>query len=1716
MTDDTKLATALLVTPSRPLPIGKNWQLHLSPGLPNAALDAVTANAHSRRSGSVDGTAVSTINALTRVDQPRRIEITFNKGIDRALTPEDLRQFITLTPEPPGLGMGFHNGRRLLIINGDFSERSSWPVEVKAGLPGEDGLALEEAVTETAVFEHLPPRVATASHDEAQLSTGRRQYPIETVNLSSLRVRVKQVAGEDAVRAFQGYRHYTGDGPDRSTIKPTGPVPFELIRGTVLTDQVHRIDRPLDTSHHLNLAWDELLPEATPYALLFVSLEGTPHAGLAEKSKPVITQSFVQLTDLGLAWKVSDEEAFVYAYSCQTGTPLPHVRLDVFGEDGESIHSFRTGPDGVARLPRDEAGRHLRASWGEDSYLTAFDSTLSTLSMWRFPVRFAWDYERETPRHVFLFTDRNLYRPGETVHLKGLVRLLEEDRFTFDAKDSPRLTVRDSARRIIHEQDVTLSPQGSFDLSLPLPAETVGRFHAELSWPDELEALSTLENWNDRYAAEQNAKFTHSFQVDEFRRNAFEVKSTLTGEETSRSLKLTLDANYYQGQPVAEGTVDWFLTANSTGFYPDGYRDFLFGDHRSYDRYYWSHYFGYDDDDHYGSRRHTSNGTAALDAEGQAVLDLELPEEDFPSPRKVTVTSEVTDARNQILSTRASHTVHSSRVYLGVSRQDQLIRAGEDLELRLVAVQTDGKPASDPLPARLTITREYNEQTKVKTKDGRVAVRNTTHTEELGEQELIIDPANASQGGQPLVFHPEKPGKHTLVFSGKDRAGNAFRTATILHVYGPDSYPWAFESGIKIKLVPEKRSYKPGETARILVLSPIEGTALITLERRNVQQHFVRELRADNPVIEIPVTEENAPNVFASVLVIKGASDNLRKVKEPILRLGYCELEVENVAERLAVSLDVPGEPQRPGEEVTVSGRLTTASGDPVPNGEVTLYVEDEGTLAVMGYRTPRPMAYFFAPRQLHTRAGTSLGSFLTESGEDLTFYNKGFFIGGGEDAFAAGGIGGPDAPLPARTNFDPCAFWAPALQTDTDGSFRVSFPTPDTLTRYRVIAIAHQGADHFGSGTAELTVDKPIMLEPSVPRFAHEGDTLHPKVLVQNGTDHHGTWKVTLELDSITRFLEGEPRIQSKTITLPPHGSQAVSFDVALSDTGMTDWSWSIRPASLSGEGPPSEALQRDLSDAVVSRFEVNYPMPLLRETHFVRFEEGRQDHDLLRDHNAELLRGRGELELEFGKSLLLEAGDAIEHLLHYPYGCVEQTTSSTIPWIAALNLRGLSPVLDRYSESEIRSSMQAGANRLLSMQTRDGGLAYWPGGREPEEWASAYGGMALLLCKEAGAKVPDEAIESLAKYLESTLGNIASREDDWQRATLCRSLFVLSMAGRPQHAVHHKLLDRAGTLGNSGRLFLALALHSTGDPEALKQATTLLDHPAQPDDTQSGWMRYGNDDALRLLATSRIRPTGAEAILDKLLAGRSEKGHWRTTWCNAWAVYAIGDYAGRSSKLDDPVTVTLVTTEGTRNFTLDRANPSAALKLPLGSNLQARVSSDGPLYVRSRLASKPARGAQPPHSQGGFKIARSYHRVFADGSSEPLQNPQVGDLIRVDLVVDVPGDNSRYLVIDDPLPSLFETVNTEFSSQAGRVAKKHTSWNISHQELRDDRAVFFVDHLWSRGSYRVQYHARVTSAGHAVAPPAKIEAMYDPGSYALTASREFKTPDPLQSAAR
>ncbi len=1677
----------VIVTPTSPLTVGNDWELHVDHGAKNLIGNHKFKTNHLVRIGSLHPLDVRHSSATVYPNEPRRIYLTFNSTLPEKLTHEQLAKLITVSPMPEKIEF-IRSSSSTIRINGDFSKHQSYEVVVDEEFKAANGLALAADEKELVIFKHIEAGVGLPSYALAQLSKGSRTYSIDTVNMKTLHLRVKMLNSKEAVRAYLGYEQYTDSYSDDDE-----SLNYGLISGTTVVDKVIELDNLVDTSKQIEINWDDIIPNKSENAVFFVSVVATPKDQLTGKSaKKHIAQSLVQLTDIGLAWKQTLGKTWIYAYSCETGLPLEGVDVSIQGGDANVLNSSKTNKDGLCLVERKDGGeRCLVAKLGGDTSIIRLTRSLNTVSMWSYPI----DYSRHQPsgweRDVMLFTDRNLYRPAESVKLKGILREFKDTSLRLGSDKTVKFTIKDPQRKTIKTGTLTISENGHFDHSFDLPAEKVGYYRVYIEFEN--------VDKND----ERDANFAIGFQVQEFRRNAFEVTSNLPKPKpATNKVQLDLTAKYYQGTPLSKGHLDWYFSATPTGFYPELFRDYHFGDHRKHDAYYWSYYFGYNDGDSYNRTSSMQNGKAQLSDDGSASVVVDIAAQEFPTPQTLSFTNEVTDSRDQTLTNSTKTTLHPAHSYYGISRMDQLVRVDEEALVNFVHVGLDGKLTGTASTVSLSIEREYYESVKIQNSAGKETVKNEKRVEKVSDQVVQIN------GGQvnEFPFIAKKPGRYTLTITGSDSDSNVTMTATSFYVYGKDDYPWATEDGIRIKLVAEKKSYKPGETARILVMTPIEGTALVTIERQGVMRHMMVKLEADTPVIEVPIEAGDAPNAYVSVLLIRGSMDSKREVKEPALKLGICEITVENPDKKLKVEMTLAKDYHRPSEDITVNGKVTDYQGKPVANADVTIFAEDEGILAVMGYSSPRPFGHFYRKRPLNVSTGVSLGYFLTENAKHRYYGNKGFVIGGGGGEYADSASGEKPLAVKLRTNFDPCAFWFPSVRTNAQGEFTITTKLPDTLTRYRIMANVTSGAELFGAVDSSVVVKKEIMLEPKAPRFAHEGDHITPKVLVQNTSEFTGQWDITLTTDSLAQHDSNSSKALTQTISLSPGGSVTLEFPVTMLDTGETTWQWSAIPKSLDS-ATLTPILSNKLSDSMQSKFMVNFPRPLIRHGEMITIKA--EQIKAFKNVDPRLMNGRGSAKLHFSNSLLLESGGASEYLLRYPYGCVEQTTSSLMPWFAVDDLRNYMPAFQSKNDAEVAKAIQIGADRLLTMVTPSGGLAYWPNGDKAEDWATSYGGLGLIMAKNKGANVPDSVIDSINGYLVRMVkSKQLSTKNNWDNDTICRALYILALSGSDQSSTLNKLYGERKKLGSNSRLYLALAFHYTKKDEASSpEAVELLNSSLTETKSTDGWMRHRAHKPLVLLASSVIAPNSdrPDKALYALLSAKNNRGHWTTTWVNGWALNAMATYAKNvDSKRGDTIVNYSLNGEA-KQLTLSKDNPTQSVSMTLAEANTMMASSTSNAYMRIDVSAKPEIAPAGAEIHKGMKINRSYQRINAEGKAEPLTNPKVGDLVKVNLEVTFPR-SMYYVVIEDPLPSVMETVNGDFATQKTHVADpSKQNWKISRRELRSDKAVFFLNRSWSNKPQTVSYLARITSAGTVHLPPAKVEAMYDPASYGLSAASMF-----------
>ena len=1655
----------IFIAPTKPLPPGKGWRLVLAQGLPAAQWNAKLPEPKEIPIGTVLPFEVKEVNAETNRVEGRRLLIGFSKDLAEDVTNENFTKWIKVEPQVENLKATI--GGNVVTLRGGFALGPQYRVSVAPGLPARDPVATTTPFAQQVVFEKVAPRLYFQDFATHQQMAGTRQLRLIAMNVPRVRVSAKLCKGDDVIAATKAYEAYMKEPEDAPGDEFYSKVALDAVPGEVIWEKELTNPAPVDKDETIALNWDEIIGANRSGTVLVTAESIDP----VQPPKRVGAQTLVQLTDLGAVWKRDAGGMLLHVFSLASGKGVPRVRLRLLDAETNPLGEATTDEKGDARLPKEDTARWVLADHADDTHLIAINSGMGDIPLYQLGVTTEnpQDQDPGTTRSVFLFTERGVYKPGETVHLKGYARDPDSARPRIPTGKELTVKVTDSKERQISATKVTLSEFGSFDQDIPVPEGALGKFMVEVKGEE-----------GDRLGG------VHWFQVQEYKPNAFEVLIPPPPETVgSTQLDLPITSKYLMGKPLSKASLTWSLVARDEAFKPEGLSAFAFNNNiwdyrlnRALDRV----------------SRFDAQGDVAVDANGVARVTTPLPvNPKAPQPRATKLLCEVTDINQQTVSESRSFVQHSSEFYFGVRRFDAVLPEGATLPVEVIAVRNDGEPLDAPVTAKVRVTRINWQTNRLATAGETTEFESKPMPELVWERELTTTPG-LGEDRKPAIAKLDKavtgkPGEYLLEIVGKDARGNDVLTSTVFDVSGEVDADWNYRNPYIIDLVADKDSYEPGQTATILVKTPIAGDALVTVERDRVLRSFIVPLTGNAPSVQVPIEPTDGPNVFVSVMILRGSNDSPRKVKSPEYRIGYADLKVARPGDKLTVTVRSAQPAARPKEKVRVEAEVRDHAGKPAADSEVTLYAVDEGVLSLTGYETPDPLAYFNQPRGLGVYTSLTLPMMLKEDAAESDFANKGYLIGDGK--------GGPALLNGLRKNFVACPFWNATLRTNAEGKVSAEFTAPDSLTRYRVIAVAVTKRSQFGAGESAFEINKPVMIESALPAFANVGDKLTMRAVVHNTTDFGGRAEVWLKMDDTARAAE-----TTRQLPLPARATVAIDFPVEVVNTGTGKWRWAVKFVATDGTG--------EIWDEVEAIIKVRHPAPAIRQVTTARIEADTAE--LARITDPQIVEGTGELTVNLANTRVVELRESLRQLLEYPYGCVEQTTSSLLPWLTVRDLQQTLPEIARPDE-EIEKVVNDAIRLLLTMQTSEGGLSYWPNGREPMLWGSAYASIALTVAQKQGFAVPDGEYKRLLKYLSDQLRGTAKDLTGYGLNDRCMAVYALAIAGAAEPAYHDVLYQKRARLPAEDRALLALAILESQGPKQM--VDELLRPPTRDEQYIEQWFgSIARENALHLMAWTQHQPRAprVDQLATELFARRSN-GHWGTTQSNAWSLLALVDYlqAVETGTKDSSGTISW----GTANapFRLSQAKPGAGTVFPFKPEHMrepvmlkkqgGQVFSEVTVAARSKLIDH-------PRQDQGYGLARRYAKLGDDGKLSPAENLRVGDRVLVTLDVDV-RRRATYIALEDRLPGVLAPINPAFKSQevvAGETLA--TDWVSDYSELREDRAVFFADVLYP-GRYTLHYLTRVVCAGDTTAPSAKIEEMYHPDRFGTTETMKVSA-QPLQ----
>jgi len=1057
-------------------------------------------------------------------------QVEFNNPLDtETLTESQIRV------EPTIDNLKVSVGGNTLRIDGVKKPNTNYRVTIDKSLRDKFGQTLDKNENIEFKIGSEPSRIGLSGQGLVVLDpAGPRTLSLYSVNYQKVRVSLYVVVPEDWSK-YQAYRRsiYNRNPNDRTAKQVEIPGRLVSSRQLDLKQSPNdMIETAIDLSPALNDGFGQVI----------VSVESiTPVSDIYHN--PLL--AWVQSTQIGLDAFVDSDELIGWANSLTDGSPLNNVQMQIMPANV----SGATGADGLAHLSlkpaTDSAPGILVARRGNDVAILPEDAN----NWWA--TTGSWQRKPLTDElRWYVFDDRKLYRPGEEIHVKGWIRRLGKGKGgdvgpVDGAIKRVGYVVKDSQNNDVGKGEVTLNAFGGFDFAYKLPPNmNLGTGQIKFQTDSTKKAFD-------------NDGWFHNFEVQEFRRPEFEVTAKLESEGplfVGDHANVSVAANYFAGGGLQNAEVKWEVRSQPTNFTPPNRDDYTFGK--------WTPWW--EDSSNNGNGNNEEELAGRTDSSGKHRLRIDFDSVKPARPSTVTAEASVQDVNRQTWSSAATMLVHPANLYVGLKSEKTFVQQGEPLVVQSIVTDLDGRSIANREVKMRAVLLDWKQ------------VKGEWKEVETNPQDCVVQSA---ADAVKCTFASKDGGTYRVRATIQDDRGRANETEMTLWVAGGKQQPRNGVEEEKVGLIPERREYKAGDTAQILVQAPFYPTeAVMTLRRSGIIK--TERFRIDSPTytLRIPIEEAWTPNVHVQVDLVGAeqraevpSTDRLepglvpaggtsaaskRDQKRPAYATGEINLSIPPLSRKLSVIATPRDKTLEPGGNTLINVEAKDASGTAARDSEIAVVVVDESVLALTAYKLDDPISIFYSERDkdtndFHSRQNVRLATL--EAGDnsvnatrvmsaaetvnvtadastsisarqimDLPSNGRlplAFLRPGSVNVVTKSGTN--QQPIQLRENFNALAVFAPSVRTDANGKAQVQVKLPDNLTRYRVMAVAVAGGKQFGSGESTITARLPLMARPSAPRFLNFGDRFELPIVLQNQTDNAMTVDVAVRA---TNALLSEP----------------------------------------------------------------------------------------------------------------------------------------------------------------------------------------------------------------------------------------------------------------------------------------------------------------------------------------------------------------------------------------------------------------------------------------------------------------------------------------------------------------------------------------------------------------------------------------------------------------
>ncbi|MEJ2748025.1 MAG: Ig-like domain-containing protein, partial [Anaerolineae bacterium] len=1165
--------------------------------------------------------------------------------------------------------------------------------------------------------------------------------------------------------------------------------------------------------------------------------------------------------DTNIVVKEMFGETHVWVTDLDSGQPVSGRNLTLFNRDGVQVDTAVSDQNGFASFttPMDDYLRGVLVISnrpGEVGFGIGSSFWSDGISPWDFGLNA--DTSAQQPTFAYIYTDRPIYRPGDTIYYKGIVRDAQYGRYNPPTAQ---------------ELEVDINTANYFDEaglsdSFTVTVDPDGTFSGEYVIPEDV-ALGTYQFILPGLNYEAYRQFT----IAEYRTPEFLINMSASQPELLRgeSTDVTLEATYFFGGPATDLNVNYTIYEESFRPAIDG-PFYYFGD--SGDFYYVDPGFFGGGSGSLGN--YLMDGQGMTDENGRLTITLpaDLLKDVQEGSRQVNIEATVSDLANFPVSARTGVIFHAANTDVGIVPTDYVATAGTTASVDLLTVDWDGQPQPNQNVEVVFYRRQWN------------AVRDVqynlyyTRWDPVDTEIDRVQVTTNGQGKAQAEFVPPEGGTYLAVATVTDDNGRTMTSSTTLWATDISFIAWRSDPREKrMDLVPDKQEYQPGDTAKILVESPFAGPvqAWLTIERGTLIEQRVVTLNDNSEVLDIPITPGYAPNVFVTVTAIKPVTPD-SSTPYADMRLGMTELVVSPEQLELNVELTPRNDVFVPRETAVFDIRVTDYQGNPV-QADLSVALVDLAVLTLKPDNAPNILEAFYARQPYRSQVGSG----LIISGEGLEAevpLEAGGRGGGGGDMAAEAALGqaaGEEEGV--RKDFRDTAYWSAHVTTDANGQATVEIPLPDNLTTWRLSSKAATADTLVGQSSTDIVATLPLLLRPQTPRFFTVGDVLQIGTIVNNNTSQAIDATVSLEasglsLDSLTE----------QEVTIPANGRTLVQWQATVEDVPFADLTFRVEGGGY--------------SDDIVG-------------TSGVLDEPGRRVEAVLLPEGVDTRRGSVDVTLSSSlAAALIDALEAANHD-HAPL-CAYAATDLLLPNVATAHAIKTLNLDEPSLAAELNGLIKNEIAQLEGAVKPDGGWG-WCYSSESSPWLSAYALLALTKAEQAGYGVDTAVLDKAVLYLERQLTEPGQLTEAYEINRQAFFLYVLAESGSFVSSDADALMaEHRALLDPYAKALLAL-VYELNDDKGNNQQALLSDlndsviisaTGAHWEDATHDYRNLNSDvrgTAIVIDALARIEPDNLMApnAVRWLMAARTAQ-YWSTGHETAWSIHALTDWMAATGELD------------------------------------------------------------------------------------------------------------------------------------------------------------------------------------------------------------------------